>query len=100
MIQWTESRSRICSGSCHHHVPPKRIDRNAHPLLHVGGLRLCLKHALRGRRELEGSGDNDHGDQACNQQLNEAEALLTRHRGFLTFNVTSRASPGNRVTAP
>ena len=55
IVQWTESRSGICSGSCHHQVPPKRIHRNAHPLLHVCGLRLCLKHALRGRGQLEGS---------------------------------------------
>ena len=44
--------------------------------------------------------DNNQGDQACQQQFDEAEALLTRHRGFLTLIVTSRASPGNRVTAP
>jgi hypothetical protein len=41
-----------------------------------------LEHALRGRSQREPSTDDDQRDEAREQQLDEAEAVLTRSSWF------------------
>jgi hypothetical protein len=79
---------------------------DAQPLLHVGHFRLRLEDALGRVHEREHCRSNGEHDRARDHHLRQGEARFSpqtsdsHHCAFLVLTVMSRASSGNRFTAP